>query len=474
MKIGRNAPCPCGSGKKYKKCCLAQDEQDRQAAVAVVTPEPRPEAPTRSEASPASHSASLPPPDPHLEAQEARWEAFEAQDYEGQMALFTQTLDEAELLDNEMAFDMLDTLYPEAMEHDEGDRFDRLVETLHERLPEIYAGRAQHYLRWRITHALATGRVDTLPPLVRDVAATIGRDRDTFHDVLDQLAYHGHLALLVEATRLAWPRLRDSDEIGLRGIEDFGFQAMHLVLLHHGEQHAIPDPEAPSLVEQLEYYHPHDPEAVSRFLAHLSGQATRSWTLEDFALARRPRQPRSVFGPREAEWRPPTDPAHQNLFDLSVVFVGYVYREEAVPLSKGDLARRQLVAYLVERFNGELEARTQPSRRDKKRRPKAKRHEPSHVLCPDPVTLNRFLGPMTDLFYLQGHKVAATLELLPAWLRFLESRGLMDAARHSETLQGMRSLTPSVRKLCDQHPEDPSLQHALQTWWEQMESSTVT
>ena len=21
MKIGRNDPCPCGSGKKYKKCC---------------------------------------------------------------------------------------------------------------------------------------------------------------------------------------------------------------------------------------------------------------------------------------------------------------------------------------------------------------------------------------------------------------------------------------------------------------------
>jgi SEC-C motif-containing protein len=22
-KVGRNEPCPCGSGKKYKKCCLA-------------------------------------------------------------------------------------------------------------------------------------------------------------------------------------------------------------------------------------------------------------------------------------------------------------------------------------------------------------------------------------------------------------------------------------------------------------------
>jgi uncharacterized protein YecA (UPF0149 family) len=27
-KIGRNEPCPCGSGKKYKKCCLGEDERD--------------------------------------------------------------------------------------------------------------------------------------------------------------------------------------------------------------------------------------------------------------------------------------------------------------------------------------------------------------------------------------------------------------------------------------------------------------
>lgn len=27
MKIGRNEPCPCGSGKKYKKCCLKKNEE---------------------------------------------------------------------------------------------------------------------------------------------------------------------------------------------------------------------------------------------------------------------------------------------------------------------------------------------------------------------------------------------------------------------------------------------------------------
>jgi len=26
VKIGRNQPCPCGSGKKYKRCCLSTDQ----------------------------------------------------------------------------------------------------------------------------------------------------------------------------------------------------------------------------------------------------------------------------------------------------------------------------------------------------------------------------------------------------------------------------------------------------------------
>ena len=26
-KIGRNDPCPCGSGLKYKKCCMLRQEE---------------------------------------------------------------------------------------------------------------------------------------------------------------------------------------------------------------------------------------------------------------------------------------------------------------------------------------------------------------------------------------------------------------------------------------------------------------
>lgn len=31
MKLGKNDPCHCGSGNKYKKCCLAKDDAARIA-----------------------------------------------------------------------------------------------------------------------------------------------------------------------------------------------------------------------------------------------------------------------------------------------------------------------------------------------------------------------------------------------------------------------------------------------------------
>lgn len=32
-KVGRNDPCPCGSGKKYKSCCLMKQEQKKTSTL---------------------------------------------------------------------------------------------------------------------------------------------------------------------------------------------------------------------------------------------------------------------------------------------------------------------------------------------------------------------------------------------------------------------------------------------------------
>ena len=41
-KIGRNDLCPCGSGKKYKKCCMASDEAAARPAKPAAAPARRP------------------------------------------------------------------------------------------------------------------------------------------------------------------------------------------------------------------------------------------------------------------------------------------------------------------------------------------------------------------------------------------------------------------------------------------------
>jgi hypothetical protein len=47
--LGRNDPCHCGSGKKYKQCCLGKDEEKARAArakAAAEAPVPSAEAAT--------------------------------------------------------------------------------------------------------------------------------------------------------------------------------------------------------------------------------------------------------------------------------------------------------------------------------------------------------------------------------------------------------------------------------------------
>lgn len=57
---GRNEPCHCGSGKKYKQCCLAKDEEAaRKARAKAAARAPAVEAP--AEAPPPQRARRRPP-----------------------------------------------------------------------------------------------------------------------------------------------------------------------------------------------------------------------------------------------------------------------------------------------------------------------------------------------------------------------------------------------------------------------------
>ncbi|MFQ5796945.1 MAG: SEC-C metal-binding domain-containing protein [Candidatus Bipolaricaulia bacterium] len=473
MKIGRNDPCPCGSGKKYKKCCLPKDQQARHRRA------------SRSEA----EAEPQPPPDPRIEAVNARWNEFEAQDYEGQTALFRKTLDEPELMDGEMAIEMLSILYPQSIERGERDHFDALVEELRERLPDVYAQSTPYLLEWRITNALVTDQSDAVVTQARELARTADQDIDIFNNVLDMLAYHDQLSVLVEAVRLAWPSVEASADIVPWGIEEFAERAADYLVFDQLERHASLDPRDPKFLERVRVYVEVDPERLAQYLAHLTGGGERRWTMSDFAF--QPRRDPSwdeldefdewdELADEEADEADHThtfshshsqasDPGRQNLYLLTVEFLGYLRREEGVPYTKGELARQQISRYILDRYDGELEPRESPFEalmhpRRRKWKPKPKSRRPDHPLCPDHSTLDRYLGRLLHFLNPQRYKATATFELVPAWLRFLESRWLIDTQRREKTLQGLQGLDSDLRKVWEHYPDDPAPLQELERW----------
>src|SRR2546421_5863302 len=86
MKAGRNDPCPCGSGKKYKKCCLARD-QEKETSLAAMPVETPPSASLPRPAAPPTVREAPPPPDPLAEQGEKLWKEFKSQSAEGRVAV---------------------------------------------------------------------------------------------------------------------------------------------------------------------------------------------------------------------------------------------------------------------------------------------------------------------------------------------------------------------------------------------------
>jgi GGDEF domain-containing protein len=469
----RNDPCPCGSGKKYKKCCLRKDleaarlqreaqeaarlqreaqeraarEAAAQAIPAVFSDRPLPEA--ESESSPL---------DPQQAALGARWDEFEAApDYAARIALVYRSLDDG-LIDDEMAFEMLNVLYDESIQHDDRAGWDGLATALRERLPAIFDHDAQYYLDWLITNALAAGRYDEIPSLARAMAGCAGDHVDEFNRVVDMLAYHGQLAILVEMMRIARPLVADSTNIVPWGQDEFAICAVDYEIFDYLEQTAAPAADDPQLQIRVQRFSVIDQPQLAQFLTYLTGQAGRRWTIEDFEVGRRKGRSRRASAEDDEE-RPEGE---KNLFLLTAEFLGYLHREEGVSYPKARLAQQQIFAYIVQRSEGQLETAAAKRPQSHPKSVAGRRHP----LCPDRGSFERFLVELLQLIFAQPYKAAAVFELAPAWLRFLESRGLIDAPQRAATLADLRGIDTALLKYWDQHPADPALRAGTARWRE--------
>ncbi len=466
-ELKRNDPCHCGSGKKYKFCCKKKDQEaERQARKERRSARAGGITPTDLWSTPDSPELP-PPPDPQQEAFNALWDEFQATDYEGQIALFNDTLaNKPDLMDREMVFEFFLTIYPQAVEHHERDRFEALAEALREQLPEVYVAEAGNILSYRITNALADGRYDDVPAMAAMLATNAEAHIDDFFNLLDQLAYYNQLAVLISATRLAWSQVKDSTKVF--GSGELAQKVVDYIVFDYISCTAAPEGRDPVLLAQIEPYMSLNLELLSTYVAILSGRQQQAWTLDDFQFEPAREDYRDDWDDDEDDDDEAPDEGRQNLAQLSWEFLNYLFHQEQVPYAKGELARAELYRYILRRFEGKLEQDegamfdifSQPKRK-KQRSPKRRRQR--HLLCPDRGTLDRYLGELLGFINPQYYKAVTLLELVPAWLRFLESRQLIGREQREQTLTELRGLDTELNKVVQDNP-DPALLQAMTTW----------
>ncbi len=483
MKTGRNDPCPCGSGKKYKKCCLSKDQAARPTQPIAFFPagsvagspaaDSLPAKPTEPRWSRASGPAArapepAPPPDPIAERADRRWQEFESESEEGRIAIFLETLEDAEVMTDGIAFEMLDRLRSDAMERGDRARFPELVGALRERRPEVYEESAHFYLSWCVGDALAENRLEAVDSLTREFAARAGDDIDMFNRTVEALAYHGQLSVLLEAYRLALPGLKSSDKIVPWGVSKFINTGADYEIFDYLEHASSPDPTDPILLDRLRFFVEEPRESyLPEFVSDLTGTSRREWRVDDFALRQPRKKARDQWDDDDAE---PADrkargPGAINLSRLINEFVGYMRREEGVPFPRGRLVGDHFYSYLVERHGGKLDPR--PSMFDQVLRPKQKLPKPprpAHPLCPERVTLDLFLGELLSFFCSQPHTVAAVFQAMPAWLRFLESRRLIDADLRRKVANELLPLHATLSEFWQMYRDDPTIGQQGHFW----------
>lgn len=394
-KIGRNDPCPCGSGKKYKKCCLAKDEAEARASHL------QPSAPTAAHepsaglpASPglvgSSLTAPIEPPEIPESIREAneRWDRFEAADREGRVAIFRELLGRPEIGPSE-ATDMLEEIRSESTTPEQRQEWTQLVANLKEESPAVYRDQAGWINGWLIDDAVADGEYDRLPELLEPFVEQSDRSLDEFFRAAHCLMYHGQAKPVLAAARQIWPAIDSSTGTTPWGIEEFCYLVATLTCVDYLESAASPRPDDARLTDALERLGGVDVEQVQQDVASFLAAPPGSLAFETKVL----------------------EELQASVRRLSFEWLGDLRRHHGIPLSKGELARVALTEYLNQRINQKLRG--------------------SKLLLPDPKAFDTFLAKRVGFLIIDVFEAGTLVELLPRYLDFLVQRGLVDPSQRS-------------------------------------------
>lgn len=463
MTPKRNDPCHCGSGKKYKHCHLKADrEKERVEREERMQQATRPGTPLVSptNTTPPSFAGPLPETDPEIQRLNELYEEFDAAPYAQKKEILRASIEE-QALDGELAFEFFNDLYPVTIERGEREEFAALVSLLRAKQLQVYMEEIHWFWDWAITNALALEDDAALQHAANELFKHGGESIDAFFPALNCLRYHDRRDVLLKAMDNHGLQLVPERYIGNVKYE-INQIFSNLLVLDYIETHAQNNLLDENGLDQLcRALTPYAGEVLrddlESFVARAGGITSGEWTMDDFQFAPPPPQ---LEWFEEEEEETERDPAVAHLLDLSFEFLYYAHQTENIPLTKADLAREELVKYILKRHRGELVDVEPLGRSGRKKRKKIE----TNILLPDHRTLDRYMLRFLEVLSTRAHASAALFELVPAWTRFLQSKALISQGEGHDALRSMQALSQSMAKLVEAQIEDPLLTENVNKW----------
>ncbi len=369
-KLGRNDPCHCGSGKKYKRCCLLKERAQELEEVRV-----------RKEYREFYRDSS-----PKIKEEEElfSWELFQKSPFEEKIAIFEKELD------NIIPFELLETIYQEAWRNDEIDRFKECLRFLQVNKSKSYQEDEIYYSFWLLEIAIANKDYAQIPNLLEVYYDQPDKNIDKFFQVIDLLMYSGQIAELSELMLHIVPQIESSYNIMPQGIDEFFGILSMLKIIEFINREAISEEEMKKLIIQFEKLEINFAEEdLKQTILRLAGRIMTEWKSEEF-IPTIPKKKRN-----------------RSFFNLSLDFMQYLNANHNIHLAKGELVRQGILKcwYNQKRF--------------------MKKKDEASILYPREREFDKSLAPYAKYLAPRPSRLAAVVETIPFLILFLTENGLM-------------------------------------------------
>ena len=476
MKTGRNAPCPCGSGKKFKKCCLRKNEQEAIEGKHINKEETQSNNSENNIAQEKESNKKLDRIKPigqyidtkndyyqsnedcDFDQHEQFWKIFNDADFNHKVSIVEKILDDPGEIENYYCFDLIEGLYSSSQNSDDYSIFKRIIHRIKLDYPEIYDNNNQYLLDFLAQLSLAEQNQADAIALITEIADDPDIDVDIIFSAIDHLSYYCDLDIILNIMHIGWENVKNAENVMAFAIDEYAGHSAELEIYKYVQESSNPDPQSDSLLYKLEKFIEPDLENIKSYIAHLTGNKNKVWTQEDFNFKCKMSKPvqKKKGAPQKKPKRIPLDVFAKNVYHLSYEFLGHLVNNEGFLFPKARLAKMAIKDYIIYRVEGKLEYKD--SLIERIAVPKQKRKKIisyfDHILCPDKVTTERFISNCLSVWSLKLFNGIIFYEIIPLWLKFIESKGLIDVEIRQKTISSIHELFDTMQKIITNHSKD--------------------